>query len=225
MRFGDEVRGRVFAHTLIPTGSKTPGTAYQPQDLSSQIVIGALLESDASSRPQSTAFRGRTLHHQLLLRHSPPPMCRDTEQVGRGWLNPTEEAVWPLAETLDVAQLAFEGLNTHTDTEYLGSDDGECMENCRLEACFLWQKRLCALISNNLKYLRHVTRAYIAHDTRQHTRYTLGGRWTWLNTGSCRSRAWLLSRWTCSQLAAEGLQRTGHLPLGRWSTPSRRQIS
>ncbi|CAN0069251.1 unnamed protein product [Laminaria digitata] len=42
-------------------------------------------------------------------------------EVGTGWLNPTEEAVWPLQETFQVAQLAFQGLNA--DTEDLASDD------------------------------------------------------------------------------------------------------
>lgn len=51
----------------------------------------------------------------------------DAEQVGTGWLNPTED-VWPLEETLQVAQLAFQGLNTST------SGDGECMRT-RLKAC------------------------------------------------------------------------------------------
>ena len=60
----------------------------------------------------------------------------DAEQVGSGWLNPTEEAIWPLAETLDVAQLAFEGLNTHihAHTEGHAKDDGECTDYCRLKA-------------------------------------------------------------------------------------------
>lgn len=45
-------------------------------------------------------------------------------QVGSGWLNPTEEAVWPLEETLAVASLAFQGLNAHPEEE--SSDHGAC---------------------------------------------------------------------------------------------------
>lgn len=33
-------------------------------------------------------------------------------QVGSSWLNPTEEALWPLEETLEVADLAFGALET-----------------------------------------------------------------------------------------------------------------
>lgn len=36
--------------------------------------------------------------------------CAFATQVGPGWLNPTEEEVWPLAEALSVAHLAFQGL-------------------------------------------------------------------------------------------------------------------
>ena len=45
-------------------------------------------------------------------------------QIGPGWLNPTEEAVWPLAETLAVAQLAFQGLNVNPEREHEANDDG-----------------------------------------------------------------------------------------------------
>ena len=48
--------------------------------------------------------------------------CLPEYQVGSGWLNPTEEAVWPLAETLAVAQLAFQGLDA---TQEERGTDGE----------------------------------------------------------------------------------------------------
>lgn len=50
--------------------------------------------------------------------------CAFPTQIGPGWLNPTEEAVWPLAETLAVAQLAFQGLNADPEREQEANDDG-----------------------------------------------------------------------------------------------------
>eukprot|EP00903_Cladosiphon_okamuranus_P009113 g8706.t1 len=49
----------------------------------------------------------------------------DTE-IGPDWLNPTEKAVWPLAETLAIAQLAFRGLHAdpERDREANGDDGG-----------------------------------------------------------------------------------------------------
>lgn len=46
-------------------------------------------------------------------------------QVGSGWLNPTEDGVWPLAETLAVARLAFEGLDA--DPEGKVHDNSKCI--------------------------------------------------------------------------------------------------
>lgn len=49
-------------------------------------------------------------------------VCLCANQVGSGWLNPTEEAVWPLAETLAVAKLAFQGLDANPEEG--GAADG-----------------------------------------------------------------------------------------------------
>lgn len=46
-------------------------------------------------------------------------------QVGSGWLNPTEDGVWPLAETLAVARLAFEELDPDPGEQV--DDDRECI--------------------------------------------------------------------------------------------------
>lgn len=44
-------------------------------------------------------------------------------QIGPTWLNPTEDEVWPLEETTQVASLAFQGLETYTEGN--SSDHGE----------------------------------------------------------------------------------------------------
>lgn len=44
----------------------------------------------------------------------------DNTQVGPGWLNPTEEGVWPLEETLQVADLAFQEFKTSTKSSAHG---------------------------------------------------------------------------------------------------------
>lgn len=59
--------------------------------------------------------------------------CAFATQVGPGWLNPTEEAVWPLAETLAVAQLAFQGLQANPEQDQQAHDDG--MNICILKCC------------------------------------------------------------------------------------------
>lgn len=59
--------------------------------------------------------------------------CFSNAQIGPGWLNPTEGAVWPLEETLQVAHLAFQGLNAHA--EGLPHGDGE--RNCAFAAVLL----------------------------------------------------------------------------------------
>lgn len=76
--------------------------------------------------------RPRSLHPNTLEGFIHPLMdfnrfvccCAFTTQVGPGWLNPTEEAVWPLAETLAVAQLAFQGLNVSPEQGQGANDDG-----------------------------------------------------------------------------------------------------
>ncbi|CAM9302213.1 unnamed protein product [Ectocarpus fasciculatus] len=45
-------------------------------------------------------------------------------EVGPGWLNPTEEAAWPLDETLAVASLAFQRLNAHPEEESSDHENG-----------------------------------------------------------------------------------------------------
>ncbi|CAM9106479.1 unnamed protein product [Pylaiella littoralis] len=45
-------------------------------------------------------------------------------EVGSGWLNPTEDGVWPLAETLAVARLAFEELDPDPG-EQVDDDHGD----------------------------------------------------------------------------------------------------
>lgn len=48
-------------------------------------------------------------------------------QVGSGWLNPTEEGVWPLPEALAVARLAFQGLDANREQgQEANDDDGMC---------------------------------------------------------------------------------------------------
>lgn len=47
-------------------------------------------------------------------------------QVGPNWLNPTERAVWPLEETLQVAELAFQGLETSAETQAYGKVTSSC---------------------------------------------------------------------------------------------------
>lgn len=46
-------------------------------------------------------------------------------KVGSGWLNPTEGEVWPLAETLAVASLAFQGLDANVGEAADGDGDDD----------------------------------------------------------------------------------------------------
>lgn len=55
-------------------------------------------------------------------------------QIGPSWLNPTEDEVWPLEETIEVAGLAFQGLEAYTEGN--SSDHGE----------LLWGKFTCAIM-------------------------------------------------------------------------------
>lgn len=57
-------------------------------------------------------------------------------QVGPTWLNPTEDEVWPLEETIQVAGLAFQGLETYTEGN--SSNHGELffvVSICRAMVC------------------------------------------------------------------------------------------